>query len=310
VSENAVEASGLTRLFGDRKALDAVDFNVQEGEIFALLGPNGGGKSTFFRILSTLLSPSSGKASVFGLDVAEQPSEVRRKLGVVFQSPSLDKQLTVRENMRCQGALYGMGGAAVNDAIKGQLERFGLQGREDDPVRTLSGGLARRVEVAKSLMHTPALLLLDEPSTGLDPGARRDLWAQLEDVRAKDGVTVLLTTHIMDEADGCDRVGILNEGKMIALGTPGDMKSEIFGDVITMTCSDPEELVKSIRSIFDRDAKVIREGVRMEIDQGHDFIPQLRRELGTLIDSVTLGKPTLEDVFLVKTGHSFKIDSE
>ncbi len=219
-------------------ALAGVDFQVAAGEIFGFLGPNGGGKTTLFRILATLARPESGTVRVFGADLATQAREVRRRLGVVFQSPSLDLQLTVRENLVHQGHLHGLAGRDLAGRIAAGLERFGLTERVDQRTAELSGGLRRRVEIAKALLHEPRLLLLDEPSTGLDPGARHDLWETLESLRGQ-GVTVLLTTHFMEEGDRCDRLVLLSQGTIVAEGTPAALKEEIGGDVITLTGRDP-----------------------------------------------------------------------
>jgi ABC-2 type transport system ATP-binding protein len=229
-----VQVDGLVHDFAGRPALRGIDFSVRAGEIFALLGPNGGGKTTLFRILSTLLRPTGGRARVLGHDVERDPHAIRESIGVVFQSPAVDRKLTVRENLVTQGHLYGLAGASLRKAIDGMLRTVGLGERADDRVETLSGGLVRRAEIAKGLLHHPPLLLLDEPSTGLDPAARSDLWDHLSQLRSRDGVTVLLTTHLMEEAERCDRLAILSDGSLVATGTPQELKSEIGGDVIVI----------------------------------------------------------------------------
>jgi ABC-2 type transport system ATP-binding protein len=284
-------------------ALAGVDFQVASGEIFGFLGPNGGGKTTLFRILATLARPESGTVRVFGADLATQAREVRRRLGVVFQSPSLDLQLTVRENLLHQGHLHGLGGRDLAGRIAAGLERFGLTERVNQRTAELSGGLRRRVEIAKALLHEPRLLLLDEPSTGLDPGARHDLWETLETLRAQ-GVTVLLTTHFMEEGDRCDRLVLLSRGTIVAEGTPAALKEEIGGDVVTVTGRDPGELAREIAALHPELAPVVQDGtVRLERERGHELAARLAEALPGRIESVTVARPSLEDVFLRRTGH-------
>lgn len=219
----AIVVSDLVKSFGDRRALDGISLEVRRGELFCLLGPNGGGKSTLFRILGTLSLPDSGSAVIAGHDVIADAPSVRARLGVVFQSPSLDGKLTILENLRCGGALYGLRGEELESRIRDAAAALNLSDRLDDLVETLSGGLQRRAEIAKCLLIRPEVLLLDEPSTGLDPGARLDLWAALEELRTKHGVTALCTTHLMEEAARADRVGIVSAGKLVALGTPRNL---------------------------------------------------------------------------------------
>jgi ABC-2 type transport system ATP-binding protein len=305
----AVEAHGLRysypakRRAPARLALAGVDFQVAAGEIFGFLGPNGGGKTTLFRILATLARPEEGAVRVFGADLATQAREVRRRLGVVFQSPSLDLQLTVRENLVHQGHLHGLSGRELAGRIAAALERFGLAERTGQKALELSGGLRRRVEIAKALLHRPRLLLLDEPSTGLDPGARRDLWEALEALRGE-GVTVLLTTHFMEEGDRCDRLVLLDRGKIVAEGSPAGLKEEIGGDVITLTGADPEALARDLAARHPELEPVLREGaVRLHRERGHELVARLAEALPGRIDSVTVARPSLEDVFLRRTGH-------
>jgi ABC-2 type transport system ATP-binding protein len=313
----AVEARGVRFTYPARRrggparpALAGVDFQVAPGEIFGFLGPNGGGKTTLFRILATLARPESGSLRVFGADLATQAREVRRRLGVVFQSPSLDLQLTVRENLVYQGHLHGLAGRDLAGRIAAGLERFGLTERAGQRAAELSGGLRRRVEIAKALLHEPRLLLLDEPSTGLDPGARRDLWETLESLQAG-GVTVLLTTHFMEEGDRCDRLVLLSRGAIVAEGTPVDLKREIGGDVITLTGSDPEALAREIAALHPGLAPEVRDGaVRLERERGHELAARLAEALPGRIESVTVARPSLEDVFLRRTGHRLYDDQE
>jgi len=302
---NAVSLSSLTHRYGERVALDAVDLDVREGEIFGLLGPNGGGKTTLFRILSTVLRPTSGAAKVFDVDTVADPNAVRRSIGVVFQSPSLDQKLTARENLRHQGVLYGLKGDELKRRSKEMLDRVGIGDRADELTEGFSGGMRRRVELAKGMLHRPKLLLLDEPSTGLDPGARRDVWTYLQEVREKDGVTSFLTTHLMEEAEKCDRLALLDEGKLLAVGTPDELKARIGGDIITVEASDPDAFAADVKRKFDLDGIVVDGTIHFEKDEGHRFVPQLVDAFPDRVESVSLGKPTLEDVFVQLTGHRF-----
>lgn len=291
-----VEVEGLTHRYGERVALDAVSFSVKAGEVFGVLGPNGGGKSTLFKILSTALRPSAGKARVAGVDVADDA--VRRKIGVVFQAPSLDPKLTVSENLLHHGHLYGLTGGGLKARIGEELARFRLSDRAADRVEKLSGGLQRRVELAKSLLHKPEVLLLDEPSTGLDPGARHDLWDALKSLK---GVTVLLTTHLLEEAERCDRLALLHKGKLVALGEPLALRAEIGGDVVTVRAKDAEALAASIREKLGETPQVVKGGIRLSRDRGHEFVAKVLEAFPREIESVTVAKPSLEDVFLSKT---------
>ena len=306
--EPIVQIEHLNHAYGDRPALSDLNLAVERGEIFGFLGPNGSGKTTLFRILSTLLPVPSGSVRVLSLDLATQREEIRRQIGVVFQSPSLDKQLTAEENLRHQGHLYGLSGAELERRIDEMLARVGLSERPREYVSTFSGGMRRRVELAKGLLHRPSLLLLDEPSTGLDPGARIDLWKYLREIRDKDGVTVMVTTHLMDEAEHCNRLAIMDHGKLIACDSPMALKDQIGGDVITLTASDPGALRSAIREKFALDPVAVDNALRIERDRGHEFIPQLVEAFPGLIRSVSLGKPTLEDVFVHVTGRKFEND--
>jgi len=292
----SVDVDGLTHRYGERVALDGVSFSVRSGEVFALVGPNGGGKTTLFKILSTALTPSSGTARVAGIDVRDDA--VRRRIGVVFQAPSLDGKLTVGENLLHHGHLYGLSGAGLRQRIGEELARFGLTDRTGARVEKLSGGLQRRVELAKSLLHRPEVLLLDEPSTGLDPGARRDLWDALRGLK---GVTVLLTTHLLEEAERCDRLAILHKGKVVAIGEPMTLRGEIGGDVVTVRSRDARQLADAIREKLGEQAEVVDGTVRLSRDRGHEFVGRLVEAFPQWIESVTVAKPSLEDVFMSKT---------
>ena len=301
----AVRATALSHAYGDHVALDGVSFDVQLGEIFGLLGPNGGGKTTLFRILSTLIQPRSGTAQILGADVLRDRARVRTHLGVVFQSPALDRKLTVRENLRYQGHLYGLGGADLDKRIDTGLARFKLSDRRDSMVESLSGGLRRRVEIAKGLLHRPRVLILDEPSTGLDPGARRDLWQLLQEIRTNDGVTILMTSHILEEVERCDRVAILDQGRIVAAGTTAELKQRVGGDVITVTARDPQALAPQIVSRLGCNPVLLDGVLRIERDTSPDLVRRLLEAFPNDVEAVTLSKPTLEDVFIQTTGRAF-----
>jgi ABC-2 type transport system ATP-binding protein len=299
-----VETHLLTHRYGQRVALHELNLTVNEGEAVALLGPNGSGKTTLFRVLSTLVRPQDGRASILGLDLATHAAEVRRHLGVVFQSPSLDRQLTPRENLRHHGHLYGLRGAELRSWTEQLLAEVGLETRADEYVSSFSGGMRRRVELAKALLTRPRVLLMDEPSTGLDPAARRDLWRHLHEVRRRQALTILLTTHLLDEADECDRVMILDQGRLIALDTPAALKQRVGGDVISLTGADPQALRAALLDRLGIEADAGGPAVRFRRPNGHEFLPALVTALPGMIDSVSLSKPTLADVFLDLTGHA------
>jgi ABC-2 type transport system ATP-binding protein len=300
-----VAISNLCHIYGARIALDNISFSIAAGEIFAFLGPNGGGKSTLFKILSTLIPATSGDVQVLGEDVRHNPHRIRARLGVVFQSPSLDPKLTVAENLLCHGHLYGMSGRALRDRIEVILQRLALTDRIQDMVGILSGGLQRRVELAKALLHQPTLLLLDEPSTGLDPGARRDFNDYLHLLREQNGTTIMLTTHIMEEAERCDRVGIIHQGKLVALDNPETLKAQVGGDVVAIRSRDAATLREKLMQRFACDPMIVDGMLWVERARGHEFVREVVEAFPGEIQSVTFGKPTLEDVFVHQTGHRF-----
>jgi ABC-2 type transport system ATP-binding protein len=309
-TDAAIQVCEVTHRYGDRVALKGVSFSVQPAEIFGLLGPNGSGKTTLFRILSTLMIPSGGSARIAGFDPATQPGLVRRQIGVVFQAQSVDVKLTAAENLWHQGHLYGLSGTPLKNRIREMLGRVGLADRANDRVETLSGGQQRRVELAKGLMHRPAVLLLDEPTTGLDPGARRDLWQYLQVLRDHEGVTVVVTTHLMEEAERCDRLAILSEGGLVALGRPAELKSMIGGDVVVLEAPDPQSLARRIQARFGIPTNVVDGKVRLEREHGHRFIPEVMEAFPGEIHSVLVSRPNIEDVFISRTGHRFWTEDE
>jgi ABC-2 type transport system ATP-binding protein len=304
-SAPVISVENIVHRYDRRTALDGVSFEVRRAELFGLLGPNGSGKTTLFRVLSTLMVPSSGRAVILGCDVATDPSTLRRKIGVVFQAQSIDRKLTAAENLWHQGHLYGLHGPALKSRMAEMLARVGLADRAQEKAETFSGGMQRRLELAKGLLHRPAVLLLDEPTTGLDPGARRDLWQYLAILRDQEQVTVIVTTHLMEEAERCDRLAILSEGKLVALGTPAELKQEIGGDVILLDTPNADSLAGRMRERFHVDAQVLEGQIRLERTNGHRFMTDLVESFPGEIDAISISKPSLEDVFIRRTGHKF-----
>lgn len=302
--EPAIVVSEVSHRYGERVAVDRLSLTVDVGEIFVFLGPNGSGKTTLFRLLSTLIPLQSGDVQILGHSLQNAAAAVRSRLGVVFQAPSLDKKLTVTENLTHQSRLYGLSSSVSQQRSGELLATLGLTDRRHDVVETLSGGMRRRVELAKSMLHEPEVLLLDEPSTGLDPGARHDLWDYLRTLQAK-GVTIVLTTHLLEEAEKADRIAIMHQGKLAALDTPAALQASVGGDSITIRTEDPQQLCSGIRERFDCEAMVVDGSVRLEQPDGHQWISRLVEAFPDAIETITLGKPTLEDVFIDRTGHRY-----
>lgn len=303
-----IVAQNLCFHYPGRRALDGVSFSVEKNQVFGLLGPNGGGKTSLFRILCTLATPTSGSATVRGWDVVREAYRVRREIGVVFQTNSIDGELTVLENLRNQGRLYGLSGTVLQEKIGQLADQFRLSDRMAELAKKLSGGLQRRVEIAKSLIHSPRILILDEPSAGLDPNARYDLWNLVGSIRAQKDITVLLTTHLMDEADRCDTLAILDRGRLVSCGTPDRLKDRIGGDVITIKTSDPADFRGRLEQRFGCRAMVVDGTVRLETLRGHEFVARLIEAFPGSVESITVSRPTLEDVFVHETGHRFSHD--
>ena len=304
----AISVDGLQHSYGDRNALDGVSFQIPYRGIFGFLGPNGGGKTTLFSVLNTLLPIQSGSVVALGFDVRQQSRDYQQRIGVAFQAPSLDRRLTVIENLVHQGELYGLSGRPLRNTAEQQLDRFGLIDRSADIVDTLSGGLKRRGELAKCLMHKPEVLLLDEPSTGLDPGARHDLWEQLERLRTEEGVTVVLTTHLMEEAERCDELVLLDRGVIVAQGSPSGLRATVSGECLTIVADKPEVLGPQIAEELGLDVQRVGETLRIQQSDGKQLFEQLMQRFGEGIRSLSLGRPTLEDVFMVRTGRRFTED--
>ncbi|MBV8453735.1 MAG: ABC transporter ATP-binding protein [Deltaproteobacteria bacterium] len=301
----AVDVNTLSFSYKERRALDGLSFTIERGEIFGLLGPNGSGKTTLFKLLSTLLPLQKGEARILGYDLRADTAALRRRIGVVFQHPSVDRKLTVSENLMHHGHLYGLKGESLRERSAAMLRWLGLSERADDLVETLSGGLQRRVELAKAFLHQPELLILDEPSTGLDPSARREFLYYVSHLRDEQGVTIVLTTHYMEEAERCDRLGILHEGKLVALAPPPELKSHVGGDVVVINATNAETLRQQIQLRMRTQAALVGGSLRIERPRGHEFVRDVVEAFGEQIESITFGKPTLEDVFVHLTGHHF-----
>lgn len=301
----AIELVRVNHWYGARQALFDVSFDVMPGELFALVGPNGGGKTTLFRLLATLLPLTEGSIHVDGHDIGREAHAVRQRLGVVFQSPSLDVKLTVAENLRFRGELYALAGAPLESRTRELLARFELDERRHERVETLSGGLQRRVELAAALLHRPRLLLLDEPSTGLDPRARSDFWRCLRELRAGEGVTFLLTTHLLDEAADADRVAILDSGRLVALDPPDQLRATVGGDTVSIESDDPARLAEGLAARFGVKPQIVDGQVRFEQPRAHEQIAPLVEAFASQIRSIRVSRPTLEDVFIARTGHAF-----
>jgi ABC-2 type transport system ATP-binding protein len=309
MSPTAVHIESLTHRYGSRVAVDNVSFSIETGMVFAMLGPNGGGKTTLFRVISSLMPPQQGTAHILGHSVQRDLFAVRRLIGVVFQSPSLDKKLTVDENLAAQAALYGLHGVSFRSRRDEVLQQLGLRDRRGDLVERLSGGLRRRVDLAKALMHRPRLLVMDEPSTGLDPGARSDLWRYLRYLREQFQTTIFLTTHLLDEADRADTIAILHAGRIVASGDPGSLRAALGGHSITIETNAPEELCRQINDRWQCNATVVDGDVRIGGRQDAVWGATLVEDFPTAIKSIKIGHPTLEDVFINRTGHRFWHDA-
>ena len=299
---------GLSHRYGDNIAVDDVSLSVHGGEIVAVLGKNGSGKTTLFRVLSTLLPVQHGRVLIDGIDVQADPLSARRNLGIIFQAPSLDIKLTVIENMRCQGALYGLHDTDLNRRCDELLDQFSLTDRRNEYCQTLSGGLKRRVELAKGLLHRPSVMMLDEPSTGLDPSARLALWDVLETLAA-DGVAVMLTTHLMDEAAKASRVVLFDEGRKVADAPPAALQREVGDRVLTVVAEDTDSAEGKLRNDLGLACQRVNQTLRVNIDADSTDISELvavvTRNLGENAHSVTIGRASLEDVFIAKTGKAF-----
>ncbi|MBI5043832.1 MAG: ATP-binding cassette domain-containing protein [Nitrospirae bacterium] len=310
---NIIEVVNLSKNFKTKKgfisAVKDVSFNVKRGELFGFLGPNGAGKTTTINILCTLLTPTSGRALLNSFDVVSNPNEVRQSIGLVFQEPSLDEKLTAMENLEFHAMLYNVPKAVRNERIKYMLEMVGLYDRKDDLVNTFSGGMKRRLEIARGLLHYPKILFLDEPTLGLDPQTRSHIWEYIHQLRKKEDITIFLTTHYMGEAENCDRVAIIDYGEIIAIDSPFDLKKEIGGDVITVVAEDRDKAKKTIEMEYNVAVINNDEGLHFEVENGETFLPRFIKKADFKILSISLRRPTLEDVFIRLTGRHIREES-
>lgn len=304
IDARAIDAQDLEYRYGDHVALASLSLQVNPGELFALLGPNGSGKTTFFKLLSTLLKPQAGRLTVFGYELPRDASAVRKQLGVVFQNPSCDQKLTVRENLSCQAALFGLRGPARSERIEQVADQLGFTDRLDWMLEKLSGGLQRRVDIAKSMLHAPRLLILDEPSTGLDPAARLDLWHALLGLRERYGVTIVMTTHLLEEAEKAERIGILHQGRMVADGQPSELRRQLGGRVLVIETAQAERVAEWLAA-QNIQADIQLDQVRVAGDRVAELVAPLTVEMGDVLKRISLAEPSLEDVFIARTGHQF-----
>ncbi len=305
-TEAVIQASGLVKRYGHIEAVRGIDLAVGHGEIFGFLGPNGAGKSTTISILCTLLTPSAGSAKVAGIDVVRDQARVRQRIGLVFQDPSLDDVLTGRENLEFHAWLYGVPTSERNKRIDEMLALLQLTDRARSQVKTYSGGMKRRLEIARGMLHQPQILFLDEPTLGLDPQTRQSIWTHLNELRDTKGITIFMTTHYMDEAEFCDRIAIIDSGKIVALGTPDELKAMVGGDVVTITSSKSDAAAAEIEKLLGITPVRDNGSLRMEVPDAKVFVPRLVRDLTAPVDTVTLRRPSLDDVFLKLTGHAIR----
>ena len=308
MDSHIINVDRLVKNFGELVAVDGVSFHVEHGEIFGFLGPNGAGKTTTINMLCTLLKPTSGTATVNGFDIITAKHEVRESIGMVFQDPSLDDQLTARENLEFHAVVYHLPRPVREKRMAEVLDMVSLSERAHDRVGTFSGGMKRRLEIARGLLHYPAVLFLDEPTIGLDPQTRNYIWEYIEGLKKREGITIFLTTHYMEEAEHCDRIAIIDYGRIIALDTPEQLKNEVGGDVIKLRTEDDDKAREELLSRYP-DIDMIPDpecSLCFERDRGEEFIPDLIRELQIRIISINLHRPTLDDVFLKMTGREIR----
>jgi ABC-2 type transport system ATP-binding protein len=298
----AINVTGLVKDFGDVHAVRGIDFAVDEGEMFGFLGPNGAGKSTTIKILCTLADPTAGSATVAGHDVIRERSLVRRSIGLVFQEPTLDLYLTGRQNLSFHGELYGVPKAVLRRRIGDVLEMVGLSDRRDDKVQTYSGGMKRRLEIGRGLLHSPRVLFLDEPTIGLDPQTRASIWEYVALLREAEDITVFTTTHYMDEAEHCDRIAIMNEGQLAVIDSPDALKSSIGKDRVQFRTDDDERAITDVREKFGLEAAMHNGALTVQVAGGAEFVPRLFAALSVPITTVTVTRPSLDDVFMTYTG--------
>jgi ABC-2 type transport system ATP-binding protein len=305
-SAPAISVRDLVKNFGEVRAVRGVNFEVAMGEVFGFLGPNGAGKTTTINMLCTLAKPTSGAASVAGHDVVSERDDVRRNIGLVFQDPTLDGYLTAAQNLKLHAELYGVQSDLVQPRMRQVMEMVGLWDRKDSVVGTFSGGMRRRLEIARGLMHSPRVLFLDEPTIGLDPQTRRSIWSYIRELKEREEITIFMTTHYMDEAEWCDRIAIMDKGEIVALDTPETLKAGVGADRVTIQTDDDEEAITAIRERFGIEAKISEGAVSFGVEGGEQFVPRLFAELGLPIRGVSVSRPTLDDVFMSFTGSTIR----
>jgi len=301
-----ISIEGLTKTYGEVEAVQSIDLEVSERETFGFLGPNGAGKSTTIGMLTTLVSPTSGRARVAGYDIISEREAVRRNIGLVFQDSTLDGYLSAEANLKLHAELYGVPRAIVADRLRQMLEMVGLWDRRKSKVNTFSGGMKRRLEIARGLLHSPVVLFLDEPTVGLDPQTRSSIWSYINELRKAEGTTIFMTTHYMDEAEFCDRIAIMDHGRIVALGTPDALKAEIGEDRVQIRTTDDDKAVMDLKDLFGVSAKIIEGQVTFTVAGGERFVPRLFGELNVPILSVNVARPTLDDVFMKHTGTTIR----
>jgi ABC-2 type transport system ATP-binding protein len=301
-----IEARGLVKRYGDVEAVRGIDLDVRAGETFGFLGPNGAGKSTTIKILCTLANPSGGEARVAGFDVVRERAAVRRNIGLVFQEPTLDTYLSAERNLRFHGELYGVSRPVIAERSKQVLEMVGLWDRRKARVATFSGGMKRRLEIARGLLHSPRVLFLDEPTVGLDPQTRLSIWTYLNELRRSEAITIFMTTHYMDEAEHCDRIAILNEGRIIALDTPDALKASVGTDRVQIATADDDAALAALAREFEITGDRHDGQITFHVADGERFVPRLFAELPVAIRSVSVARPSLDDVFLAYTGTTIR----
>jgi ABC-2 type transport system ATP-binding protein len=305
-SSAAVSVRGLIKRYDDIEAVRGIDFEVASREIFGFLGPNGAGKSTTINMLCTLVKPSDGTATVAGFDVRTQRDDVRRNIGLVFQETTLDGYLTAEQNLRLHAELYGVPRKLVGERMREVMEMVGLWDRRSSLANTYSGGMKRRLEIARGLLHSPRVLFLDEPTVGLDPQTRSSMWGYIRELKAREDITIFMTTHYMDEAEYCDRIAIMDQGQIIVLDTPEALKASVGKDRIRIRTDDDQAAILALRDHFQLDATIAEGEVTFGVAGGEQFVPRLFAELGVAIRSVSVARPSLDDVFMSYTGTTIR----
>jgi ABC-2 type transport system ATP-binding protein len=302
----AIVVNGLVKTFGEIEAVRGVEFEVATGEVFGFLGPNGAGKTTTINMLCTLAKPTSGSASVAGHDVVNERDDVRRNIGLVFQDPTLDGYLSAAQNLELHAELYGLESKLVEPRMRQVLEMVGLWDRKDSQVATFSGGMRRRLEIARGMMHSPRVLFLDEPTIGLDPQTRRSIWSYIRELKEREEITIFMTTHYMDEAEWCDRIAIMDHGQIVALDTPQTLKAQVGTDRVMIQTDDNDAAISAIADRFGIDAVIAEGAVTFGVPEGEQFVPRLFAELSIPINAVSVSRPTLDDVFMSYTGTTIR----